>query len=213
MCIIVVKPQGIPLPNMETLKTCFDKNPHGAGIAVLKSGEVETHVVKGFFDFEVFFNEAIPLIDTQDIALLHFRIASHGAIDEGNCHPFVITKDIDVLRTTDIYTSRTVVAHNGIIGMHEEENEHLSDTQIFIKNVLADESIYDTIFTSEDTQDIIKQYIGSDRLAFLNPQEGILLIGRFIKDNGLYYSNEGYISYPDYGYDYSDYMDSLMQWD
>ena len=83
--------------------------------------------------------------------------------------------------------------HNGIIPISEEGKEHLSDTQIFIKNVLANDDIYNTIYTDVYTQDLIQQHINGDRLAFLSPIYGILLIGDFVEDTGIYYSNGGYL--------------------
>ena len=189
MCIIIAKPKGISLPNRSILKTCFDNNPDGAGYAVCQ--EKSIYIEKGFFQFENLYNRLLKNITTEKDALIHFRIATTGLVDKGNTHPFVITKNIAILRKREITTGKTAVAHNGILsdfGNHPK----LSDTQEFIRDVLADPVIYDGLYNNKAIQAMITRYINTDKLAFINYRKGLLMMGKFIKDGGCFYSNDGY---------------------
>ena len=78
MCIIVVKPIGLDLPNEETLWNCFFNNPDGIGFMFSENHMV--FGVKGSFDFDEFWKNVIEIdIDWVNIpAVFHFRIATSG---------------------------------------------------------------------------------------------------------------------------------------
>lgn len=52
MCIICVSPSGVKQPNVNTLRTMFYRNPHGAGYMFARDGKVTIH--KGFMYFDDF---------------------------------------------------------------------------------------------------------------------------------------------------------------
>lgn len=87
MCIIVYKPAGIELPSRETLRECWDNNPHGAGL-MWADGE-RVNLQKGYMsweDFEAALDEVTKGIDVASTPMaLHFRIATHGEIVPGCC--------------------------------------------------------------------------------------------------------------------------------
>lgn len=85
MCIIVYKPAGFGLPNTETLRICWENNPHGAGL-MWADGE-KVHVRKGYMSWDAFKDALDEATDSMDVIstpmALHFRIATHGAIVPG----------------------------------------------------------------------------------------------------------------------------------
>ena len=53
MCIAIYKPENVEIPK-ETLETCFENNPDGAGYMFAEDKKL--HVRKGFFDMDKFWN-------------------------------------------------------------------------------------------------------------------------------------------------------------
>jgi predicted glutamine amidotransferase len=215
MCIIVVKPKGKKLPCKNTLKTCFENNPHGAGYVFSRNGKL--HLRKGFLTFETFWKSiSAEKICRTDDAVLHFRQATSGLVDAGNTHPFPLTKDIRKLRATLLDTRLPAVAHNGVLtGLGDDKK--LSDTQVFVRDYLSDRDISRGLFRSSAIQSLISEYITSDKLAFLSATKGILLIGNFTQNKGCLYSNDGYkkvtLKYTRRGYYGTDELAELAEYD
>ena len=95
MCIAIYSLKGTDIPREDILKTCFLNNPDGAGFAFNKGGKV--HIVKGFMDYKGFIS-AFKKYDAefgfkQRGVLIHFRIATHGGVNVGCCHPFPISSN------------------------------------------------------------------------------------------------------------------------
>lgn len=195
MCIIVAKPEGVKPPSIGNLENCFDNNSHGAGYMILRKGAKKVKVRKGFMSWEAFLeNYQKEKIQDSDIVISHFRISTSGKVDAGNCHPYVITNKKSMLRNTSVNTSRTAVAHNGIISELNGIDKVLNDSQLFARDYLSAPEVYNNIYESEVIQSLIEGYIGSSKLAFLNHKEGLLLLGNFIEEKGVLYSNSTYKS-------------------
>jgi len=189
MCIIVVKPRGAE-PLKEELRNCFNNNSDGCGFVVNKGGV--NIIRKGFFSFNRFYSCYKSMVDKDDPAVIHFRLATHGKIDGGNCHPFPVVKNKELLRATEVETKSIVVAHNGIIDI-DVRKKGISDTMQFVIDILSDEAVRGNLYKSRAIQKLVKEYIGSGKLAFINSKGEILMIGQFIKNRGIYYSNNGYL--------------------
>lgn len=195
MCIICVKPSGVPMPSSKTLQECWQGNSDGAGIAYSRSGVEGVKLVKGFMKLKTLKSALNELAFTlEDQVIIHFRFATHGLKDAGNCHPFPVSKRIDELRALE-GSFNTVVAHNGVFGSMPR-HETLSDTQKFIGSVLASSAIIDHL-EDDAIQELIAGYCGSSsRLVFLRGQK-LFLLGQWVKDepSGLWFSNDGYKPY------------------
>ena len=116
MCIAIYSLKGTDIPREDILKTCFLNNPDGAGFAFNKGGKV--HIVKGFMDYKGFM-AAFKKYDAefgfkQRGVLIHFRIATHGGVNVGCCHPFSISSNDKQLKKS-LLVSDYAVIHNGII--------------------------------------------------------------------------------------------------
>ena len=198
MCIICVKKKGVEMPSSKTIKNCFTANDDGAGIAYVKKGSKDVHIVKGFFKVEELEKAIVAYkLGAGDSVMLHFRQATHGLTDAGNCHPFPISNNLEKLRETNISVS-IAVSHNGIFG-NMEKSERFSDTQKFIAGILADKNIISGL-ENPSVQELLRGYCGSSsKLAFLTVK-GFVLIGSWIKHKGVLYSNEGFKSPPVWGY-------------
>ena len=82
MCIAIFKPEGKILTRA-ALFNSYTSNRDGAGFAYVKDGEV--CIQKGFFTFDKFWEAFQPFQELQ--CVIHFRIATHKAVNGHNCHP------------------------------------------------------------------------------------------------------------------------------
>lgn len=130
MCVIAIKPKKIKIKK-KTLFDMFDSNPDGAGLAVVLNNS--TIISKGYFDPDHLWDDVATIQDHS--LVLHFRLATHGQINEENCHPFVIHED--ERESADVYkeTELSVLVHNGIIPGYGTDK--ISDTWDFVTTCLA----------------------------------------------------------------------------
>jgi len=196
MCIIIVKPSGVDLPKDEWIINSDAHNSDGIGIAYQKKSESRVKIKKDFSTAQELIDWLKENISKEDNLILHFRWATSGKTDAGNRHPFPLTLNKSLLRKTELKCLRAV-AHNGVLNDFSGDTKY-SDTQKFVMERLAQKVVKENLF-DETMQFFIKEYIGTDKLAFLDYEKGLLLIGNFVKEDGCYFSNETYKA-PRYNY-------------
>lgn len=81
MCIIIVKPANVSLPNVRLLLRSALHNPDGFGFATPEKVFKTTNVKQFFAELR---NYATP----EKPCIMHFRYATHGSVKDDNCHPF-----------------------------------------------------------------------------------------------------------------------------
>lgn len=194
MCIIVIKPKGIKLPSKDIFRNCWNKNPHGAGFMFNENGKVI--IKKGYMTFNDFYNELVRTDEEFHLKnrglVIHFRIATSGLIDKGNCHPYPLSDSINDLRDTYIKTE-IGVAHNGIISFYNRKDKTLNDTQMFIKNDLFELFSLDKMFYFNPIfQSMIERLINGSRFVFLNGNGDFVKVDNWHSDDGLLFSNMSY---------------------
>src|SRR5680860_899683 len=139
MCVIIASPKGAYL-SKEVATQLWQANPDGGGFAYTKP-EGGIHVEK-YMEFDKFWSkfERARADNREQDFLIHFRIATHGAVCLDNVHPF----------ETD---EHTVVAHNGIIHKmpKDDTGADRSDTRMFVDIVLPalDEKWLDNSFLKD----------------------------------------------------------------
>lgn len=179
MCVIAVKPKGTVI-SKSTLERCFEANSDGAGFVVRRNSNLIAE--KGFFTFESFW-DAYERYE-REVAVIHFRIKTHGNKDADMCHPFKIT-------------DKLYVAHNGIIDISTEDDKSKSDTWHFNELVLKPELAVDpSPLYRPSFQFLLGSTIGHSKLAFLDSRGKTVIIN---KDKGtmegdVWYSNTSYKS-------------------
>lgn len=187
MCIIVIKKAGIKIP--DTLKTCWDNNPEGAGFMYADGKKV--NIQKGFMKYKQF-NKAIKRLEIDITAVpmvFHFRITTHGGTSQGNTHPFPISKDIKDLKKLQNRVD-VGVCHNGIISGYGKKT--ISDTMDYIQRQLAPmQKLQKNFYNNPLIIDIIDKAICS-KMVFLDYKGNVKTIGNFITDGGVQYSNDSY---------------------
>ena len=196
MCVILVKERGIELPTKDILESCWKRNPDGAGFMFNDCDKVV--IMKGFMTFEEFYlrlqtaNEFYHLKEKG--LVIHFRIATSGLKDKGNCHPYPISNDNLDLRKSFI-TTELGIAHNGIIRSYNGKNNILNDTQLFIKNDLFELNSLDKKFYKNVIfQSMIERLMDGSRLVFLNKKGEIIKLGNWFHNGNYYFSNLNHVS-------------------
>lgn len=188
MCIIVYKPKEIAVDDefMANMEKCFNENSDGAGYMWSDANKV--HIRKGFMTWGALKKELKKFAGKNIGLVLHFRLATHGTIDRYTCHPFPISRKNKDLRSVRIECDAGI-AHNGVIHFCiPPKNSVLSDTQVFVKNYL---SKFDLDTLSNPAFGELIEEATSSKFALMFPDK-VMLIGNFIKDKGVYYSNESY---------------------
>tara|TARA_R110000824_G_scaffold8714_1_gene39390 strand:+ start:3043 stop:3984 length:942 start_codon:yes stop_codon:yes gene_type:complete len=109
MCVIMKFTDS--LPKKEMLEQAEDMNKDGGGIAWIEDGHVRWE--KGMHVTSVFIMDIIKKEKIQLPIIVHFRIATHGAIDTPLCHPFAISGKIDETLSSG-RDPEGVLFHNGI---------------------------------------------------------------------------------------------------
>lgn len=198
MCIIVTKPAGEEFPTWETLEACWDNNPDGAGY-MYNSDDGRVHWVKGFMTWLSFKKALRNLknrINQNTTVVMHFRIQTHGGVIPECTHPFPMSDNLDDLKKLEGFTELGL-AHNGIINGRATDNGK-SDTMDYIQNFLFDVyqvSGLDNMIHNPHVANIIDNTIGYSRFCLINGQGEYSLVGDWIEDNGIYYSNRNYTPY------------------
>lgn len=210
MCVIAVKPKGVDMIDRDTMKDMWDYNSDGAGFMYLDN-EGYVRIDKGYMKFEDFMkavNATTEQLNAKDTPMIfHFRITTHGGTSPENTHPFPISTKEAHLKALDVKAHLAMV-HNGVISSVDDEKT-LSDTQVFIRDIVAPLSRFGDNFL-KDYEKLINYGIGSSKLAFLDSEGNITKFGKWQERDGVYYSNlnhvNTYTSYYNERNKYNDYL-------
>ena len=193
MCIICVSKSGVRQPSEQELRTMFQNNPHGAGYMVARHGMVT--ISKGYMTCGKFLNALRQEHFTEkDSVVYHFRISTQAGVNPEMTHPFPLSNRLARMEKLDT-TCRIGVAHNGIIRLTTDPNNHrYSDTALFIAQYLTylikrredqrDTRILDTIYR-----------LAQSKFAILDGGGYVATVGEFLNRDGLLFSNSSFQSY------------------
>jgi len=178
MCIIAAIPTGVTI-SKETLNRCWVNNPHGGGFVCTDGAQVLIYKeMKSFENYWASFEAARNKYPDSSF-ICHFRISTHGKINEENCHPFFVTGKI-------------AFCHNGIIS-NAPTSKDCSDTVMFNETILK--NLPDGFLENIATLALVKQYIGyGSKLAFITHDNRTIFVNESagVWDAGIWYSNTGY---------------------
>lgn len=188
MCIAILNGKRATLKK-ETLRNCWENNGDGAGILYIDDDGV--HTTKELKNFDTFYEKYIDIKRKhgKHNILLHFRISTHGLVNESNCHPFLVDEQLGFI-------------HNGMIYNVENSKIH-SDTYMFNKNIL--QNLKQGFEYNQDIMDMIEDFIGvGSKLVFLNAKDQFFIVNEKAGHwaNDCWFSNNSYKTvsrYVDYG--------------
>lgn len=188
MCIAILNDNTTTLKK-NVLKNCWKNNGDGAGMLWTENGVLKSH--KEMIDFDSFYNKYLSIRQSKQskksYVVLHFRISTHGAVDETNCHPFFVNDKLGFV-------------HNGIISKAPVSKLY-SDTYMFNDSILR--NFKHDFLNCMATMGLIDEYIGYSKLVFLDNENNYTIVGENLGHwNGkCWFSNDTYkeVSYKDYG--------------
>ena len=178
MCVIAIQPRGIQI-SKEHLENCWDNNNHGAGIMYAVNGKVI--VKKEMESFDKFYSHIVEASAHDTSVVIHFRIATSGGINDYNCHPFKVHKNL-------------YFCHNGILDIDVPKGSKENDTQIF-NNGLMKPLPYN-FYKNNAIMNVLEFTIGSgNKFVFLDDAGDYFILnekaGEWSED-GAWFSNTSY---------------------
>ena len=178
MCIAILNGPQETLAK-QTLRNCWENNGDGAGILYIRDGVMK--VFKEMKSFDNFYSNYIEIKRTNGNKhlVLHFRISTHGAVNETNCHPFLVDDNIGFV-------------HNGMIYEMPYSNQ-FSDTYLFNENIMK--SFNKGFENNEVVMDMLGDFIGNgNKLVFLNSKDEFFIVNEKagLWDGASWYSNTSY---------------------
>jgi predicted glutamine amidotransferase len=179
MCIAILNRTGVI--SAKTFKKCWNSNPDGGGFTYFDGQKaIIVKEMKSHKLLHAKYLEARAQYPDSDFAI-HFRISTHGKINETNCHPFRINK-------------RSAFIHNGMINNMERSPE-FSDTYLFNQFVLK--TLPQHFAKNEAICELIGAYIGHSKLVIIDGQDSYIIneyLGHW--NAGNWYSNDSYKDAP-----------------
>jgi predicted glutamine amidotransferase len=175
------------MPRRQDIETACANNPDGFGFAIRIDDNIITSrglnadkVIDKFFTIK----EAYPDSD----AMFHARLATHGTINNENCHPFRVQGD-----------KRLVLAHNGILPMEVPIKGNRSDTRIFADDILPAMGI--EILDNYSNRLALEDWLGNNKIVIMSTHPAlkkdyyILNEKEGMDNDGVWYSNCSYQPY------------------
>ncbi len=177
MCIIIYRDNGNSM-NFSIMKQLWALNSHGAGYWIENKDKETVRFKKGFLEFDNFEssirNERLKKTDRYAI---HFRLATHGGINQELCHPF----DVSHWSTTK-GNSKQIIMHNGIIDITPKAGR--SDTaEYVVKKLKGKKNICQNRLV-----ETIKDETAPSRL-LLYDNGTVKMTGEWHRIDGYYFSN------------------------
>lgn len=201
MCLIFLKPKSAKnYLTYERFCNALDNNPHSVGI-VYKNPEDGKVKIERFVKPEKGKEKIYDIIKDKEEYAIHFRFATHGAVNLDNCHPFLVTKDLCLM-------------HNGVMSEFGDIDTNKSDTRNFAESFLRPyieqegiEVIKDKEFI-EDVGKVIGSYnkillIDKDfNWSIINEKSGVWKEGCWMSNSYSTESSRNYYDSYNYGYSY-----------
>lgn len=189
MCLLTYIPPDT-MPDTEALYNGSVFNDNGHGFAIVCDDHII--VMRGMNSEQMIDTFALlRKMNPQGPALFHSRLATHGATDVKNCHPFYVGHD-----------PRIVVAHNGILpkSCQPDKTDNRSDTAIFAYDVLS-RNPFGSLDSRKGRKRIERWLTPYNKLVILSVHPKLKNSAYIFNENqgfwddGIWYSNDGYLPY------------------
>lgn len=195
MCVIVYKKAGAAMPSMDTLADCWATNPDGAGFMFPEGGKVS--ILKGFMRWADLASALSGAAEGRALAevpvAFHFRIATHGKVKPGCCHPFPVKADYAAMRRTEARADVGFM-HNGVLrGLATSGS--VSDSMAFAKNVLNPlKALCDEFVCNESVAGLLGGVAQGSRFLLMDGAGNVATVGDWHEREGLAFSNLNHVS-------------------
>lgn len=176
MCVIMHKPAKTDIPS-ETFTKCWEANPHGAGFMYATDGGF-LRVVNGLMSLNDFTHAYVNHECVKKEVVIHFRLASAGAITPEQTHPFWVFKDL------------LAFVHNGHMSGYAEGGLDQSDTMSFNKELLS--QLPKDFLKNGAIVELLDSYIDGSIMVFMDNLGEVSVLGNAsfgMTKGGVWYSN------------------------
>lgn len=160
MCVAIYKPAGVILEKGDIMDMYF-QNSDGFGAAWVQGGEVQTFRALPHSEEEAWQMYSDLKLTNQE-AILHYRMATHGSVRVENSHPFEVLGGL-------------VMIHNGVLdvsGLSLDCSGDRTDTaayiEAYIRPLLAQVKDPFDFVASTPFVDIIGEHIGANKFVFMD---------------------------------------------
>lgn len=184
MCIAILNTPNVTF-DKALISNCWNNNPDGAGLIWTDTKRKTLHIYKELKSVNAYFNkyQEIKRAHPKTNIVLHFRISTSGGVNEQNCHPFNVTKNL-------------AFVHNGIISDLNGKDAKRSDTNLFNRDIL--QHLPSGFLNNASILSLITKFIGAgSKLIFLDNNNTPTIVnpnaGQTDKDYaGCWFSNGTY---------------------
>lgn len=186
MCLLAFISPGAQ-PDRAALECACRNNPDGFGFAILTGTGADDAIIRGhsmdsreLIDSFMAARAAYPTYG----AMFHARWATHGVVDETNCHPFPVAGRDDIL-----------MGHNGILSCTPDVKDPRSDTRLFADAIMLQRFRH---LDSRKTRKRLETWLGGSKLVILTTdpfyQHNAYIFNEDLGEwvNGTWYSNDSY---------------------
>jgi len=205
MCLAVYQGPGARMEHDE-MYNAWTNNPDGGGFAFIDGdGQLVVRKFMKFNEMVESYNRAVKLHGEYSPFVIHFRLATHGAKNLANCHPFEIDDD-------------NIMIHNGVLPVIQMDKQ-MSDSYAFAKDYLArlPKGWMDDPFLF----DLVEEYLGSNKIIILttdpHAQHHAYIFneshGDWNKNKDMWFSNSSHCSIPKNKYPVIKSAQELIEYD
>lgn len=197
MCLITLIPKGKE-KNIESIAGFVEQgmktNIDGSGIGYKKDGILS--LKKGFRSVHELVRHIKDLeLGVDDELMIHHRNGTSGLYNNINMHPFIVSDNEDILKTTEMLDIKLfpLMAHNGVFHSFTDRQSEMNDTMHFVKDYMSTPQLISLLKENPAKfEKICKSTLCNAKLSFLFHDRNSILIGNFTEDDGIYHSNDGY---------------------
>ena len=180
MCLALIQKQNASKLSDAQIKTAFNNNNDGCGIAYVNNGYLRVKKYMNVNDAVIGYNDIYDSFNKKSHIMIHFRIGTHGAKSMYNVHPFMVN-------------DKLAFCHNGIINRVQNCNKR-SDTRVFNDEVLK--FLPNRFIHNASIIKLISDFIGHSKLIFLNSDNQFKIVnekmGHWVEKT--WFSNSSYKS-------------------
>lgn len=164
----------------DEFESCFDWNGDGVGIAYKSRGSF--HYIKGFMNLTTAWKFYKKFPNAPHV--IHFRLGTSGDNIPELTHPFICSKDSNL--SLKYSGKETLLFHNGII---HDWRAHCVIHEIDSNDKKMSDTRFAAILIGKKGIKVLNELNGK----YIALHKGkIYTKGHFIKENGVYFSNDGY---------------------
>lgn len=181
MCLIIHAGRKETIPDY-VVTSAIQKNKDGWGVMWFEEGQMKVRRSLKMNSLPKFLKK----IEKYE-RVIHLRMATHGTINQQNCHPFQVREGL-------------YFAHNGVMSEYGTLKDDKSDTVVFNETIIKPMA---ELYTGEDIlgepwfRHTMEKFAGtSQRFAFMDSLGRVLRVGPWNQHKGIWLSNSYAWSYP-----------------